>query len=40
MLHKMNEHFEEIYANKYWRLVPTNEGKEKIMVNYGVKSKT
>ena len=26
----MNEYFEEIDKNKYFKLVPTNEGKEKI----------
>ena len=37
---KVNGYFEEIYKNKFLRLVPTNERKEKIknMKNFGVKS--
>ena len=37
---KVNGYFEETKGNKYLRLVPTNESKEKIkdMKNDGVKS--
>ena len=30
IFNKVNEYFEEINENKYFRLVPTNESKEKI----------
>ena len=30
ILNKVNEYFEEINENKYFRLAPTNESKEKI----------
>ena len=40
LFNKANEYFEENNGNKYLKLVPTNESKEKIknMKNFGVKS--
>ena len=39
VFNKVTEYFEEINGNKYLMLVPTNESKEKIKKNCGVKSK-
>ena len=34
---KVNRYFEEINRNKYLTIVPTNESKEKIKKNWGLK---